>query len=230
MTDPNKRQNALIPFFVTVVIPALILMKLSDDQFLGAWRAFFVALGFPLVYSLFEVFQKSRVNWIALLGLANVLITGGFGLMKLEGIWFAMKEASIPLTFGLFILISLRWEKPLIHRVIFNKALFDVEFLKQSLSAKRSEAAFNSLLKKMSLILASSFFLSSLLNFFLAYFILKSPVGTSEFNKEFVHMQLLSYPVIVLPSIIIAILPVALFIRSIPRLTGHTIDKFFLQK
>ena len=138
MTDLNKRQNALIPFFVTVVIPALILMKLSDDQFLGAWRAFFVALGFPLAYSLFEVFQKSRVNWIALLGLANVLITGGFGLMKLEGIWFAMKEASIPLTFGLFILISLRWEKPLIHRVIFNKALFDVEFLKQSLSAKRS--------------------------------------------------------------------------------------------
>lgn len=226
----TKMNHVLMPLILTLIVPAFILMKFSDESHLGAWNAFFLALAFPLLYAAFELVQSSQVHWISILGLINVLITGGFGLMQLEGIWFALKEGSIPFIMGTFMLISTQWKQPLLHRLLMNPKIFNVELIREGITAQHSEQAFNRLLTKMSLIIAASFFVSSVLNFGLAYFLLKSPAGTSAFNKEFAHMQLLSYPVIAVPSLLVASGALIMFLRSLPTLTGHAFTDIFVSK
>lgn len=225
-----KANHLICSFLVSVALPAFILMKLSDESHLGPWAAFFLALSFPLLFSIGELCYKNHVHWISILGMMNVLITGGFGLVRLDGIWFAVKEATVPLVIGSFILVSQRWRKPLIHRLVMNKAVFNVELMLKGISAHQAEKPFEILLKKINLLIAASFFLSSFLNFSLAYIILQSPVGTSEFNKELAHMQLLSYPVIVLPSLAIASIALMIFLRTLTHLTGYKLEELLMMK
>ena len=66
-----------------------------------------------------------------------------------------------------------------------------------------NRARFDRTLNVASWLLASSFFLSAVLNFVLAKLIVKSPAGSVAFNEELGRMTALSYPVIALPSMIV---------------------------
>ena len=68
--------------------------------------------------------------------------------------------------------------------------------------------------------LAGSFFLSAALNYLLAKWVIVSPTGTPEFNSELGTMNLMSYPVIVLPCMVITMFALFYVIRNIKRLTG----------
>jgi hypothetical protein len=52
--------------------------------------------------------------------------------------------------------------------------------------------------------------------------ILKSPAGTPEFNQELGKMVALSYPVIMVPSMIVLVLSLIFLIRGLTRMTGHS--------
>ena len=62
--------------------------------------------------------------------------------------------------------------------------------------------------------------LSAALNYGLARYLLKSPVGTSEFNAELGRMNMLNWPVIVLPSMVVTMLIFWKLMSGITRLTG----------
>jgi hypothetical protein len=68
--------------------------------------------------------------------------------------------------------------------------------------------------------LGGSFLFSSAMNYFLATWIVNSPSGTSAFNEELGRMNLLSYPVIVLPSLLIMIAVFYYLSRTIYELAG----------
>ena len=60
---------------------------------------------------LWDLKKKGKVNPISVLGLANVGLTGTLGYVQAEGIWFAVKEAGIPLLIGtLYIVYGLHSE------------------------------------------------------------------------------------------------------------------------
>jgi len=61
---------------------------------------------------------------------------------------------------------------------------------------------------------------SAVLNFWLAIWILKSPSGTPAFNRELGKMTALSYPVIVVPSLLVMTLAVWILIRGLKKITG----------
>jgi len=68
--------------------------------------------------------------------------------------------------------------------------------------------------------LGGSFLFSSAMNYFLATWIVNSPAGTPAFNEELGRMNLLSYPVIVLPSMLIMIAVLYYLSRAINKLAG----------
>jgi len=72
--------------------------------------------------------------------------------------------------------------------------------------------------------LAASFFLSAILNYLLAKFIVTSPSGTAEFNDQLGSMNLWSYPVIVLPCMVVMIYAMFYIFRNITKLTGLTLE------
>ncbi|MEY2986880.1 MAG: hypothetical protein RJB13_401 [Pseudomonadota bacterium] len=186
----------------TVIIPSLILAKLSTEERLGPTTAFFVALSFPLLFGLKDIISKRKANFFAIFGLLNVGITGGFGLLQMDGIWFAVKEAAFPLILGLGVIISQWTKSPLVHTLILNESIFDLPKIRGRLEQHNRVLEFKQLTARVTWLFASSFFLSAVLNFGLARYVLRSPTGTPEFNAELGQMTALSLPVISLPVII----------------------------
>ena len=104
-TMARHKPRPMVDLLVSIIIPSAILMKLSGQDDLGASGALIVALAFPLSWGLFELFKYKKFNFIALLGLISVLLTGGIGLLQLDPQWLAIKEAAIPGLIGIAVLI-----------------------------------------------------------------------------------------------------------------------------
>lgn len=222
------RENPLFSIAFNVAIPSLILLKLSDPDRLGALYAFLLSLAFPFCYSIYDFARNKKIGFIPALGFISILLTGGLGLLKVDGIWFAVKEAAIPLLIGMAIVISMKTRYPLVRSILFNAKLFNVSEISARLRTRGNEQQFEQLMTTTTWLLAASFMLSAILNFVLAIVILKSPTGSVAFNQELGRMTALSYPVIVLPCMVVTLVAVYLLFKGIKRLTGLPIEKFLI--
>lgn len=226
----NTRDNPLISLFFNVVIPFLILTKLSDDSRLGVLYAFLLSLAFPLCYGGYEFIKTRKIGFIPGLGFVSVMLSGPLFLLKVDGIWFAVKEALIPLLIGGAIMVSLKTRSPLIKSLFFNENFIDIDAINARLQERDNEQKFARLLTTTTYLLGISFLLSATLNFILAVVILQSPVGSVEFNQEFGKMTALSFPVIVLPCMVVTAVAIYLLLRGIKNLTGLSMEKFLHPK
>jgi hypothetical protein len=69
--------------------------------------------------------------------------------------------------------------------------------------------------------------LSAVLNFGLARYLLKSAAGTPQFNAELAKMHVLSWPVIVLPSLAMTLFALWRLLSGLKALTGLSMDEIF---
>ena len=104
--------------------------------------------------------------------------------------------------------------------LLYTPALMDVERIRNSLAERGNHAAFESRLKLATWMLAGSFFFSSVMNYFLATWIVTSPSGSPAFNEELGRLTLFSYPMIALPSTLIMMAVLYYLARSIRELAG----------
>ena len=222
---PAKKPNALLEIGITIIAPALVLMKLSGAEQLGPLRALLLALAFPLVWGLWDGWRRRRLNWLSVLGVVSTLLTGGIGLLHLEARWLAVKEAAVPLAIGLAVLGSAWTRQPLIRILVFNADIFDVERVHKALGARGTEAAFEARLRQGTMLLAGTFFFSAVANYVLARWVVTSPAGTEAFNQELGRLTLLSYPVIALPSMMMMMALMFWLARSAKQLTGLGLEE-----
>ena len=222
---PTHKPRPWIDLLVSIVIPSVILMKLSGDEYLGSVMALVIGLAFPLGWGLFELVRYRKYNFIAVLGIISVGLTGGIGLMELDAGWLAIKEAAVPAVIGIAVLISTRTRYPLVKTLLYNPTVLDVEKIQKVLNERGSEAEFEARLLKASYFFSLTFLFSSIMNFVLAKWIVNSPSGTQAFNEELGRMTLVSYPMIAIPSMIMMIAIFYYLWRSIRRLTGYTLEE-----
>ena len=230
MTDqpnqiPDHKPRPWVDLLVSIIIPSVILMKLSGDEYLGNTWALLIGLAFPLGWGLFELIRYRKKNFIAVLGVISVGLTGGIGLMEIDAQWLAVKEAAVPLVIGLAVLISTRTKYPLVRTLLYNPNVLDVDKIQKSLQERGCEAEFENRLMKASYFFAGTFLFSAIMNYILARWIVTSPSGTQAFNEELGRMTLVSYPMIAIPSMVMMIAIFFYLWRSIRRLTGHTLEE-----
>ncbi|WP_220759154.1 MULTISPECIES: VC0807 family protein [unclassified Shewanella] len=221
----THKPRPMVDLLVSVVIPAFILMKLSGDDQLGASGGLMLALSFPLGWGIFERIKYKKFNFIALLGLANVLLTGGIGLLELDLKWLAIKEAAIPAVIGIAVLISTFTSKPLIKALVFNPAVMDVDKIMQRLQQNNCMAVFEKRLMTATYMVAGSFAFSATMNYILAKWIVTSPTGTPEFNEQLGELSLYSYPMIAVPSMLMMMGTFYYLWRTIRDLTGLKLEE-----
>ncbi|PKH56282.1 MFS transporter [Shewanella sp. Choline-02u-19] len=226
----THKPRPLVDLLVSIAIPAFILMKLSGEDQLGASGGLMLALSFPLGWGIFELIKYKKFNFIALLGLANVLLTGGIGLLALDLKWLAIKEAAIPAAIGIAVIISTFTSKPLIKAIIFNPAVMDVDKIIKRLLQTNCVAAFEQRLMKATYLVAGSFAFSAIMNYVLAKWIVTSPTGTSEFNEQLGQLTLYSYPMIALPSMLMMMGIFYYLWRTIHDLTGLKLEEVLANK
>ncbi|WP_312233360.1 VC0807 family protein [Stutzerimonas nitrititolerans] len=221
---PQHKARPLMDLAISILIPSLILMKLSGEQRLGPDGALLLALAFPLGWGLLELVKYRKFNWIALLGLISVLLTGGIGLLQLDSGWLAIKEAAIPGIIGVAVLASTRTRYPLIRTLLYNPKVLNVAMIQQQLERNGQVAHFETRLLRATYWLSGTFFFSSFMNFVLAKWLVKSPAGSEAFNAELGRMTLMSYPMIAIPSMLMMMAIFYFLWRTIHGLTGLRLE------
>lgn len=223
--ENQHKPRPLMDFVISILIPSVILMKLSGPDDLGPTTALIGALVFPVSWGLYELLRYRQFNFIALLGLISVFFTGGIGILELDPQWLAIKEASVPGIIGLAVLLSTFTRFPLVRTLTYNRKVFNVDLIEEKLSKNNNTRAFESRLQNANFLLSGTFLFSSVVNYALAVTIVTSPAGTVAFNEELGQMSLLSYPIIVLPSMIMMGGILYYMWRTINGLTGLTLEE-----
>lgn len=227
----QKQENSFTQILFNILIPVIILNK-GHKYGLDAKLSLIVALSFPLFFSIKSLVQNKKVDFISLLGLLNVLVSGIFTLLTLEGFWFAVKEAAFPLLIGFFVLGSSFSGSPFFQTIFLNPSTFNVDAVEERLTTDRKKADFTRLMKHLTQWLSLSFLLSAILNFALAIYIFKplspdlSDVQKQEMlNEQLSHMTAYSMIVILIPSMIFLGTLIFFAFRKITKLTGLTTEQ-----
>ncbi|MFT4343924.1 MAG: VC0807 family protein [Candidatus Woesearchaeota archaeon] len=223
----QKQENAFLNITLNIIIPAIILMRFSTAETLGEQRGLIIALAFPLIYGIYDLIYRKKYNFFSVIGFISILLTGGIGLLRLDPFWIAIKEAGIPLLFGLGIIIAYYVGYPFVHMLLLQ--VIDAEKVKSHLS-KKKEKQYNDLMLLATYLLAASFLVSAVLNYILARWIVQSPAGTAAFNEELGRMTALAFPVIVLPMTIALVIIIFYVMHRIAKITGLRFEELFKQQ
>ena len=234
---PPKRENPLINIVCNIVIPTIVLTKLSEDPSLGrAWGivprlgpfwSLIVALIFPVAYGIYDLVTRKKTNVLSILGFISVLCSGTLALAKVGGMGFAIKDALLPTIIGVAVLLTLRTKTPLVRELLYNESIIDVPRVDAALEARGHREQFEALLRRASIGLALTFLASAPINFFLALYILKSPPGTPQFNAELGKMHWVGPLVIAVPSMIALMAVFLKLMNGLAELSGLTQDEIF---
>lgn len=224
----EHKPRPMVDLLVSIIIPSVILMKFSGENDLGASGALITALAFPISWGLFELIKYKKFNFIALLGLISVVLTGGIGLLQLDPEWLAIKEAAIPGIIGVAVLISTFTPYPLIKTLLYNPRIMNVSNIQERLNNDENCKIFERRLQTTTYWLSATFLFSSIMNYILARWIVTSPAGSAAFNEELGQMTLLSYPVIAIPSTIMMMALMYYLWRTIHDMTGLKFEEILV--
>jgi len=221
----KKKPSPFLDLIVSIILPSIILMKLSGEDKLGPTGGLLFALSLPIAWGLYDLFKNGTRNYVAILGVVSVLLTGGIGLLKLDAQWLAVKEAAIPFCIGVGVLVANYFGFPVVKKFLFNPAIMRVDRIEEALHARSTHDQFHSRLDRANTFFACTFFFSAVANYVLAKLIVTSTSGTEAFNNELGRLTLLSYPVIAIPSMIMMMVIFWYIWRTINKLTGLKLEQ-----
>ena len=88
----KHKENFLISLALNIFVPVIILIRFSGEDMLGPTLGLIVALLFPIGYGIYDFTRRKKFNFISALGIANVLLTGGIGLLRLDPEFIASRK------------------------------------------------------------------------------------------------------------------------------------------
>jgi hypothetical protein len=231
----DQKENSFSHIIFNILIPVLILNKGHKWGLAPQWGVI-LALSFPLFFSLKSWFQSHKINFVSLLGMLNVLVSGTLTLLSLGGIWFAIKEAAFPLLIGAFVFGSSWSKKPFFQTLFMNPNTFDVKKVEERLETEEKKQSFSDLMKKATLLLSISFIMSAVLNFVLALRIFTPLAETLTelqkqelLNEQLSQMTLYSMVVILVPSMVFLGSLLFYTFKKINAITGLSTDDLLLK-
>jgi hypothetical protein len=259
MPDPKKapQEHPLANILINVIIPVLILSYLSKDPDLqeklgkvarpwhiGPLKAMVLALALPIGYGAWHFIKTRKGNFFSALGLISVLLSGGLtlylwnpdGTVKPNaGLFFGIKEALIPLVLGVAILFSHRTPTPLIRVFLYNDSIFDIPKIEKRVAELSAAAAYDALLFGATKLFATSFFISSLMNFGLANwffrgFDAKAIDALENYNTIIARVTGWGFAIIGIPILIFLFFTLRSLLKGLGKLTGYNDDELMLSR
>lgn len=201
-----------------ILIPIGILLTLSGEDRLGPIPALLLAVGFPMVFGLYTLRRTRKVNISTVIGIISVLLTGMIGVLRLDPQLFAIKEAGVPITFGLMVLVSDRTRFPIVKLLADQVVVRDR--VQTALDDLGTQAAYRRHLSRTGVLWAGILMLSGTVKFFLASWLVNSPAGTTEFNRELAHLQAVQVPTSMTMTMILMLALMAFLVKGTERITG----------
>ncbi len=233
----DKKENPLLSLGFNIILPVFILNQ--GQNFFPAETAplyaLIIALAFPFGYGLKDLIIRKKLNAISSIGLVSIALTGGLALFQFQGIYFAIKEASIPLILAFVAWASIFFKKPLASLLIFKSSLFDTALIKSRLKAHNREKDFRQVMNISTWALGGSFVLSAILNFVIAFFVFaeKPFMGEDQkrqmINEQVADMTWMGYVFIALPLTFITGFLLLWILKRLKNLTGLSLNELIPQ-
>lgn len=234
---PKPEENPLANILINVILPVLALTQLSKDGgsfwHLGPERAMAVALTLPLGYGIWHFVNTRKFNMFSAIGLFSVLLTGGLtiylwnddGTVKPNAAQlFGLKEASIPLVLGICIFAS-HWSKtPLLRAFLYSDSIFDIRKIEKKVAAHDKQIAYDKLLFRCTILFASSFLISVVLNYFVALHFLNGVTDKEAYNEGVGKITGWGFAIIGVPFLIFMMVMFFSLINGLKKLTGLETD------
>ncbi len=229
----NQQNSFFANILFNLVVPVYLLNN-SAEWFPsnGPVYSLILALAFPLGYGVWDYVKEKKTNPLSILGICNVLVTGGLALSKLEGIWFAVKEAAFPLMIGIAIAFSSFSNSPFIGKFLKTSGVLSWSVIQERIAASQSENLWVQLQKKATLFLSLSFLVSAIVNFVLAIYIFTeidpslSPEEKSiVLNKQIADMTWIGFLVLFVPSMIMTGLIFWYLMKGLSKITDLTLEQ-----
>ncbi len=249
----KQQDNPLANIMWNVLIPIVALSFLGkgdNDPFsqagseklwhIGPIWGMALAVSLPVIYGIHHLVKTKKPNFFSILGVVSILLTGGIAIMAYKDngtvdaqapLWFALKEAAIPFVFGVTILIS-HWTKtPLVRVFLYNPDFFNIPVIEKRVEEKSNTVGYKNLIFSGTLLLAGSFFLSMVLNYFLAIKFLKDATGSQEdFNDGVAKLTGWGFAVIGVPMMVILMVTMWRFVSGLKKLTGMENEEILLPR
>jgi hypothetical protein len=199
----------------------------------GPMIALGVALAFPILYGAHDYWSRKKPNWISLVGIINVGITGSFALFHLSGHWFWLKEAAFPLIIGFAIFIGNRFGQPFLKGIFWNDRVFQTERISGQLS---SPEPLNRLFKQATDLFSLSFFISAAANFFIATKVfvpidmaLSVTEREAQLNAQIAQMTWKAYLIVAMPMMVFSGFVLWFVVRRLQSMTGLKVEDLLIQ-
>jgi hypothetical protein len=183
----KHQDHPWLNLFINILIPIFILNRAG--RFFSPTVTLVLALSFPLIYGAYEILKFKKWNFFSLIGLVNITVTGSFGLLGLNGQWFAWKESFFPGLIGLAVIASSFTRKPFIQTLFVNPQLIKMDVLFPKIEELQKTEQLHQLFQKSTRLLSLSFFISAIANYFMALSIF-TPL--SETLSELERQQVLN--------------------------------------
>ena len=240
----KQQDNPLANIMWNVLIPIVALSFLGKDgsKFyqVGPVIGMCIAVSLPVIYGIHHLIKTKKPNFFSILGVVSILLTGGIAIMAYRDngtvdenapFWFALKEGAIPFVFGVTILIS-HWTKtPLVRVFLYNPDFFNIPAIETRIEANAATESYKKLIFSGTLLLAGSFFLSMVMNYFLAIHFLSGATGSQEtFNDGVAKLTGWGFAVIGLPMMVILMTTMWRFVSKLKVLTGMDNEEILLPR
>ncbi len=253
----QNQENPLNNILFNVIIPVVALGILSKGDDLPLQKAageklwhigplwgMIVAIALPLGYGVKHFIETKKANFFSILGVVSILLTGGITLYSWNkdgsikenaAMLFALKEASIPLIFGSAILLSYWTKTPLIKAFLFNPDLFNIPLIEKRVSQNKAEKHYGKILLEGTLLLAGSFFVSMVANYFLAMHFL-GKVNTQADDARIAYNEAVGkltgwgFAIIGIPMLVFLMIALFRLISVITKITGLSRDEMMIPR
>lgn len=249
----KQQDNPLANIMWNVLIPVVALSFLSKGDndpltqaageklwHIGPIWGMVLAVSLPLIYGLLHLIKTKKPNFFSILGVVSILLTGGIAIMAFREngtvdeqapFWFALKEAAIPFVFGVTILLS-HWTKtPLVRIFLYNPDFFNIPAIEKRIKANGVTEGYQKLILSGTLLLAGSFFISMVMNYFLAIYLLNGNTDSqANFNEAVGKLTGWGFAVIGIPMMVILMVTMWRFVSKLKSLTGMDNEEILLAR
>lgn len=220
-------ENVWVNLVCNAVLPGVVLTQLSKENRLGPVWGLVIALSIPLGYGIYDLVKRRTWNVFSIIGLVGTLVTGGLGLLKIDNFWFAVKAAAVPMILGLAIPATLRTRQPLVKALLYNDQVLDTHRIGDALAARGNQVGFDALLRWASWVMAATFFMSGVVNYFLARWLVTAPPGTSDQTAQIGKLHWIEWPIITIPMMAVMMFTLFRLLKGLEQLTGLKSDDLF---
>jgi hypothetical protein len=254
---PNPHDHPLANILINVLIPVLALSYLSKDPefqqslgkavrpwHIGPVKALIVALVFPIGYGAWHFITTRKGNFFSALGLVSVLLTGGLtiylwnqdGTVKPNAaLLFAIKEASIPFILSIAVIGSHYTATPLLRVFLYTDSAFDIPRIEKRVEEIGGGETYRIILYRATWLFATSFLISTLMNFGLAMYFLGGLDHAATNARELYNQQVAkltgwSFAVIGIPILAFLFFTLRRLISRLGALTGLKDEELLLPR